>query len=150
MAMSCEAEKNAKAAAAAITRPGATAASENAIAKHASAINGWINNNHPRRRPSQSRWSSKGAHKNFKLYARPIFAVSPIAANETDPSDNHCRKVNPDSDNGSPAKNPNPAMNNRRRSFRKRGKAIGGRVRKQGQGAALDPQGDRSPLDPIA
>ena len=53
MAMSCEADKNASAAAAPIVQPGAPPASDSASATQASASSGWITSNQPRRRPNR-------------------------------------------------------------------------------------------------
>ena len=99
------------------------------IASHATDAtrNGCTSNNHPRRCPNRANpnggrtSSNTGAHRNFNVYDNPIFAVSPMASNDTPPSVSHCRKVNPDNANGSPDTNPNAAITRRRRSEKKAG-----------------------------
>ena len=124
MAMSCVADNTATQAAAAKAASGAAAGLDIASRTAPKPSAGWISSNQPRRRPKRCRarsgggWSSIGAQRNFNEYASPIQAVSPTMANPEPLSDNHSRKVNPDSGNGRPETNPYAAIAARRRSMR--------------------------------
>src|ERR1700759_3193607 len=112
IAISCVADSTATDAAAAEAAKAAPAGFANANRTAPRPSIGGISSSQPRRRPnpcstgSGGFWSSSGDQRNFNEYASPIQAVSPTSARPAPLSDNHNRKVNPDSGSGRPDTNP--------------------------------------------